>query len=397
MKLNDEINDLLERGVEDVFIREDLEKKLLKGSPLRIKLGFDPTGSKIHLGRAAILWKLRKFQDLGHTIVFIIGDFTAIIGDPSDKLQKRPMLTKEVVEENLKNYKEQVGKIIDLKKSEFHYNSKWLSELKFAEICALAESFSVQQMLNRRNFKERYENGVEISLREFMYPLMQGYDSVAIKADVEIGGFDQLFNLKAGRVIQKHYGLPEQEVLTIQMLEGADGRKMSTSWGNVINIIDEPFDMFGKVMSLRDELIPKYFLLATNVSVDRVKEVEKILAEGKVNPRDLKIELAKEIVSLYYGKEEALKAEENFVETFKKGGIPEDLKEAEAGIGELLSAILISNKLVSSKTEWRRLVGEGAVGDAENGEKITDADYKISKNQVFKIGKRRFIKVKVKS
>jgi tyrosyl-tRNA synthetase len=213
-----------------------------------------------------VLRKLRAFQDLGHIVVFIIGDFTAQIGDPSDKLEKRPMLTAEAIKHNLKTYKEQVGKIIDLSKAEFHYNSTWLSKLRFQEIAELAESFSVQQMTARRNFKDRFDKGEEVSLREFLYPLMQGYDSVAINADVELGGFDQLFNVKAGRVVQKHYGKPEQDVLTVQMLEGTDGRKMSSSWGNIIAIVDEPNDMYGKIMSVRDDLLTKYFLLCTDLS-----------------------------------------------------------------------------------------------------------------------------------
>jgi tyrosyl-tRNA synthetase len=260
----EKIEEILSRGVEDCFVKEDLKKDLLSGRQLRIKFGIDPTGPKIHIGRAIPLRKLRQFQLLGHQIVLIIGDFTAQIGDPSDKLSKRPMLTRELIEENMRDYKAQIGKIIDIDKVEFVYNSDWLRPLGFQEICELAESFTVQQMVARRNFAERIENGEEVSLRELMYPLMQGYDSVAINADVEIGGFDQLFTLKAGRYIQKHYGKKEQNVLTIQMLEGTDGRKMSTSWGNIITVVDEPNDMYGKIMSLKDELIIKYFTLTTD-------------------------------------------------------------------------------------------------------------------------------------
>src|SRR3989338_5918048 len=219
MENDEKIKELLTRGVEDVFVRQSLSDKLQSGKKLRVKLGFDPTGSKIHIGRAIILRKLKAFQDLGHNIIFIVGDFTAIVGDPSDKLEKRPMLTTEAIKENLKTYKKQVGRIIDIDKAEFLFNGKWLSKLGFGEIARLAESFSVSQMANRRNFKDRLDKGEEVSLREFMYPLMQGYDSVMVKADVEIGGFDQLFNLKAGRIIQKHFGQPEQDILTTQMLE----------------------------------------------------------------------------------------------------------------------------------------------------------------------------------
>src|SRR3989344_7033817 len=237
------IQHLLNRGVEEIFVRENLEKKLASRKPLRIKLGFDPTGPRIHIGRAIILRKLREFQDLGHIAVFVVGDFTARIGDPSDKLQKRPKLTVSEIKRNLMTYREQVGKILDLRKAEFHYNSKWLSVLKFEEITELAESFSVQQMSSRRNFKERTERGEEISLREFLYPLMQGYDSVAVSSDIEIGGFDQLFNLKAGRTVQKRYSQKEQDIMTTSMLLGTDGRKMSSSWGNVISLLDNKEEM----------------------------------------------------------------------------------------------------------------------------------------------------------
>ena len=257
MKNIEKIEEILNRGTEDIIDKKHLKEALLSKKKLNIKFGIDPTGPKIHLGRAVVLRKLKKFQELGHKVILIIGDFTAQIGDPSDKLGKRPMLDAATIKKNLKDYKKSLGKIIDLRRTTFKYNSKWLSKLNLKELALLAESFSVQQMLARRNFKDRYESQGEISLREFLYPIMQGYDSVKIKSDVEIGGFDQLFNLKAGRIIQRHYGQPEQDVLTCQMLEGTDGRKMSTSWGNVINITDEPNDMIinktDKSLTLIDE------------------------------------------------------------------------------------------------------------------------------------------------
>lgn len=390
------ISEILERGVEDVFVKENLEKRLLSGEKLRVKLGVDPTSSKIHIGRAVVLRKLKAFQDLGHQVVFIVGDFTARIGDASDKTEKRPMLSEDAVKENLKTYKEQVGKIIDLDKAEFHFNSGWLSKLGFQEICELAESFSVQQMSNRRNFKDRFDKGVEVSLREFLYPLMQGYDSVEVKADVELGGFDQLFNLKAGRIIQKHYEVPEQDVLTVQMLEGTDGRKMSSSWGNVITIVDEPSDMYGKIMSVKDELILKYFLLCTDLPVSEIEKMEKDMAAGG-NPKNAKMRLAKEVVTLYHGKEKALEAEKNFTETFGKGGVPEDLKEVPVASGEKLVDVLMREGIVKSKTEFRRLLDEGAISDMDSKEKITDPDFQVKKDLVFKVGKKRFAKVKVKN
>lgn len=384
------IKSLLTRGVEEVFVREELEKKLKSGKRLKIKLGFDPTGSNIHIGRAVVLRKLREFQDLGHEIIFLVGDFTAKIGDPSDKLEKRPMLSDEKIKENLKDYKRQVGKIVDLSNAKFVFNSHWLKKLKFKEIAELAESFSVAQMSNRRNFKERLDRGDEVSLREFLYPLMQGYDSVHLKADVEIGGFDQLFNVKAGRIIQKHFNQPEQDILTTVMLEGTDGRKMSTSWGNVINIVDEPNDMYGKVMSLKDELIEKYFLLCTNISEE---EIESSIKETfKDNPKEAKMKLAREIISIYHSKEEAKKAEKNWTKTFSEGGSPENIQEVCVNEKTKLSEIALQNDLVSSNAEWKRMISQNAV--SLNNEKISDINTE-ARNGILKVGKRRFLKIKI--
>lgn len=385
------IEELLTRGVEDVFVKESLDKKLKSGKQLRIKLGFDPTGSKIHIGRAIVLRKLRAFQDLGHKVVFIVGDFTAKIGDPSDKLEKRPMLTDEKIKENLKNYKDQIGKIIDLSKAEFHYNSKWLSKLTFSQTVELAETFSVSQMTSRRNFKDRLDRGDEVSLREFLYPLMQGYDSVAIKSDIELGGFDQLFNLKAGRVVQKYYNQEQQDVLTISMLEGTDGRKMSTSWGNVINISDEPNDMYGKVMSVRDDLVIKYFLLCTDLSKEEINILEKDLNS---KPKEIKMRLAREIVTIYHNKELADKAEKNFEETFSKGGVPDNIQEVSVSSEKSLVDVLLENNLVESKSEFKRLIKENAI--KFNDEVVVDIDFKLNKGGIVKVGKRRFLKVSLK-
>ncbi|HMO78753.1 MAG TPA: tyrosine--tRNA ligase [Candidatus Paceibacterota bacterium] len=394
----EKIKKLLTRNVEEVFVLESLEKKLLSGKRLNIKLGFDPTGSKIHIGRAVILRKLKEFQDLGHNIIFIVGNFTAQIGDPSDKLEKRPMLSDFDVEKNLKNYKNQIGKILDLKKVSFKYNSDWLSKLKFKEITKLAESFTVSQMISRRNFKDRLDRGGEISLREFMYPLMQGYDSVMVDADVEIGGFDQLFNLKAGRIIQKYYGKTEQDILTTTMLEGTDGRKMSTSWGNVINIIDEPSEIFGKIMSLRDDLIIKYFRVCTDFSEEKIAEFEANLLSQKINPKDLKIELGKEIVKMYHGEKDAISAVENFEKTFSRGGIPENFIEIKASVDQKIVDILIKEKIVISKNDWRRLIDGGAIlkiiSDSEK-QKINDPNYIIKESGFYRIGKKRFVKIVV--
>lgn len=348
------IKEVLERGVEDVIVKEHLEAALRSGKQLRVKFGIDPTGPKIHLGRAIPLRKLRAFQQLGHKIVLIIGDFTATIGDPSDKLSKRPMLTEQQIGENMRTYEQQLGKIIDMQHVEVRYNSEWLGKLTFREIAQLAECFSIQQMTARRNFKDRIDREEEVSIRETLYPLMQGYDSVAVEADVEVGGFDQLFNVKAGRIIQKQYGQKEQDILTTQMLEGTDGRKMSTSWGNIITIVDEPNDMFGKIMALKDELILKYFWLCTDVSQDELDDYQKRIAEG-ANPKDIKMELGKTIVTLYHSKDAANIAAEEWEKKFSK---KESVSEAREFMskGGPLKTVLVESGLAESGSAAVRLV-----------------------------------------
>ncbi|OGZ02165.1 MAG: tyrosine--tRNA ligase [Candidatus Liptonbacteria bacterium RIFOXYC1_FULL_36_8] len=386
------IEKLLSRGVEEVIVHEDLEKELKSGRKLRVKLGFDPTGAKIHIGRAIILKKLREFQELGHKVVFIVGDFTAKIGDPSDKLSKRPMLTEKQIKENLKSYEKQVEKIIDLSQAEWRFNSDWLKKLNTGEIAELAESFSVQQMIARRNFKERWEKKEEISLREMLYPLFQGYDSVAVKADVEIGGFDQLFNLKAGRVIQKHYGMKEQNVLTTSMLIGTDGQKMSTSFGNVINITDEPKEMFGKIMSILDELIEKYFLLCTDLEEKEIKEIKKGIEGGKLNPKDAKVRLGEEIVKIYHGEKAAREAKGEFERVFSKKELPKEIPEVKIeGVSKDLVWVLIKSGIAKSKSEAWRLIKQGGV--KVNDEKEENPKRQIFKGDVIKVGPRHFVKV----
>lgn len=388
------IRQILTRGVEEVFVREDLETKLKSGNQLRIKLGIDPTGPKIHIGRAVTLRKLKAFQDLGHQIVLIIGDFTAQIGDASDKDGKRPMLSREQVETNFQDYKNQIGKILDVSKIEFRYNSEWLGKLGFDDVCRLAEHFSVQQMLRRRNFADRVERGDEISLREFLYPLMQGYDSVAIRSDVEIGGFDQLFNLQAGRIMQKAFGQPEQNIMNLAMVEGTDGRKMSTSWGNIITIVDEPADMYGKVMSVRDDLIVKYFTLCTDVSDEEIIGINAAIESGE-NPMEFKKRLAREIVTLYHSADAAQAAQDSWENAFSKGGLPDEIPEVLVAPGDLLVDVLIHEKLVESKSDFRRLIDECAVKIMPSDEKITDYKYAIAETVIVKIGKRKFIKIRV--
>ncbi|MFA6296882.1 MAG: tyrosine--tRNA ligase [Patescibacteria group bacterium] len=390
---DNKINEILTRGIEDIIEKDHLQKNL-ESKKLRIKFGIDPTGPKIHLGRAIPLWKLRDLQNLGHTIVLIIGDFTAQIGDPSDKLSKRPFLTEDEIKKNLENYKEQLGKILNIEKVEYRYNSEWLKNLTFKEISQLAEIFSIQQMLARRNFKERFENKEEISLRECLYPIMQGYDSVQIKSDLEVGGFDQLFNLKAGRLIQKHFNQPEQDILTCKMLLGLDGRKMSTSWGNIITIVDEPNDMFGKIMSMHDELIPDYFLLCTRLNLEEVNKIKTELEQG-TNPRDLKIKLAKEIVTLYHSKELADKAEAEFKQVFQQKGKPTDIPEIEIKDKKLKLIDLISQtKTIPSKSEIRRLIEQKAVKINDQVNNNWQAEIEIKSGDIIQIGRRKFVKIK---
>ncbi|MDQ5971369.1 MAG: tyrosyl-tRNA synthetase [Patescibacteria group bacterium] len=388
------VQEILTRGVEEIFVEEDLKNKLLSGKQLRIKLGIDPTSPFIHLGRAVTLRKLKAFQDLGHQIVLIIGDYTAKIGDPSDKLEKRPMLTDKDIKNNLKKYLEQISLVLNMKKVEVRYNSAWLKKMSIFEIGELLECFTVQQMSKRRNFKERLDAGNDIFMVEFMYPALQGYDSVVVKADVEIGGFDQLFNLKAGRTVQKRYGQIQQDIITLQMLEGTDGRKMSSSWGNIISIIDTPEDMFGKIMALKDELILKYFLLATETDLEEIKNIKDKLEKGE-NPIVFKKMLAQEVITLYHNKSKAIKAQENWEAIFSKKEIPEDVPEFIVNDGELLMDIFVKENIVSSKGDYRRLVEEGAITNLSTDTKVEDTKG-IANEGVYRIGKKRFCKIVIK-
>lgn len=388
------LEDILTRGVEDIHVSEHLKKALLSGQRLRVKFGIDPTGPKVHIGRAVPLWKLRAFQDLGHTVVLIIGDFTAQIGDPSDKLSKRPMLTSEKIQDNMKDYKAQLAKILNLNKVEWRYNSEWLASLTFMEIAQLAESFSLQQMLARRNFKDRINNKEDISLRELMYPLMQGYDSVAIRADVEIGGFDQLFNLMAGRKIQEYYKNPPQDILTMQMLEGTDGRKMSTTWGNVVNIVDEPNDMFGKLMAVRDELVPKYLLLCTRLPLDEVKELAK--STKGAGAKLVKARMASEVVELYHSEAAAAKAALEFDRVHRGRELPTEIPVVKIPASKKvipITDLLVLAKLAQSKSEARRLVEQGGVKLDEKQVKDWKAEITTKAGMTLQVGSRKFAKL----
>ncbi|MBN2093968.1 MAG: tyrosine--tRNA ligase [Candidatus Zambryskibacteria bacterium] len=389
------IDEILDRGTEDIFIKEHLKEALLSGKKLRIKLGIDPTSPNIHLGRAVALRKLKAFQDLGHQVVLIIGDFTAKIADPSDKLEKRPMLTDEQIQENLKHYLKQIGKIINLNKTEVRYNSEWLKSMDFLKTAQLLDCFTVQQMSKRRNFSERLEKNQDVFVVEFMYPALQGYDSVKVEADVEIGGFDQLFNLKAGRTIQKKFGQKEQDIMTLSMLPGTDGRKMSSSWDNVISLLDTPEDMFGKVMSVRDDLILEYFKLCTDLPMGEISKIEEEMKSG-INPRDLKIRLAEEITKLYHSEQVAKIAKNAFENTFGKKEFPKDAKVIESRAEDKLINILNNQGIVESKSEFRRLIEAGAVSDFPD-KKIINLDEEVGQAaRRIKIGKKTFVIIKPK-
>ncbi|MCL5666450.1 MAG: tyrosine--tRNA ligase [Patescibacteria group bacterium] len=384
------IADLLGRGVEEVIDKKHLEARLRGKKKLRIKLGIDPTSPNIHIGRAAVLWKLRAFQELGHRVVFIVGDFTGIIGDTSDKDAERPMMTEAQVGQNIKTYFKQAAKIIDPQKAEMHYNSSWLKKLGFREIGEMADLFGLHEMSARENIARRLKVGKRVSLRELLYPLMQGYDSVAVKADVELGGTDQRFNLLAGRTIQPHYRQEPQDILTMTLMEGTDGRKMSSSWGNVINILDDPNDMFGKVMSINDELIKKYFVLATRLPL---KEIEDILKYP--NPRDQKLALAFRITELYHGGKKAEAARQAFISQFSKGELPQNIPLKQIRPGRyVLSELVVQLGLAASRTEARRLISQNGVkiNRETSEEKVLTLDG--SSEYLIQVGKRRFIKVK---
>ncbi|MGC9048872.1 MAG: tyrosine--tRNA ligase [Patescibacteria group bacterium] len=390
-----QIKQILTRGVEEIIDRQHLEKRLLSGERLRIKHGIDPTGPKIHLGRATQFWKLREFQELGHQIVLIIGDYTAQIGDASDKLATRRILSEKEVKENLKNYTQQIGKILNLKKTELHYNSEWHKKLSAKDLLNLAMKFTAQQMIQRRNFKERWEQGKEIGLHELTYPLFQGYDSVMVKADLEIGGSDQLFNLLAGRKIQEFFGQPVQDIITLKMLEGLDGQKMSTSWGNVVNIVDPPNEMYGKLMSMRDEMILPYFELCTKVPIEEIKKAEREMKQG-ANPRDFKAKLAFEIVKIYHGENAANEAEKGFEKVFKKREMPTEMQKSKVKSQKYrIIDLLVETKLTPSKSQARRLVEQGGV--KIDGKVIDDWQKEIIVHQgmIVQVGPRRFVRLDI--
>jgi len=389
---------IIMKGVDDLIDEKDLKEKLIKsekeGKPLVVKLGLDPSAPDIHLGHTVVLRKMRQLQDLGHQIVIIIGDFTGKIGDPTGKSKARKALSTEQVLANAKTYEEQIFKVLDKERTIVRFNSEWLAKLNFEDVINLAATITVARMLEREDFKKRYEGQMPISVHEFFYPLMQAYDSIAIKADIELGGTDQRFNLLMGRSLQKEFDMESQIVIMMPLLEGLDGvEKMSKSLGNYIGIDEEAGLMYQKSMEIPDELIIKYYNLVTDVHPDEVEKIKSQLDNDGVNPRDIKMRLAKEIVTLYHGEEAANQAEDRFKSVFQKGQIPSDILTVEvAKEGLDIAAVVVENGLVQSKSEVRRLVSQGGV--KINGEKATDLNNIPGEVElVIQIGKKKFIKL----
>lgn len=387
-------SDLLSRGVEDVIVKRELEELLRSGKKITLYLGFDPTGSRLHIGHAIALRKLRDFQRLGHRVIFLIGGFTALIGDTSDKDSPRQPMTPQEVERNFKTYRSQASKILDFSNIQIRNNSEWLSKLSFKDILGLANRFTVSQMIEREMFALRLKEGKPIGVHEFLYPLMQGYDSVAMDVDLEIGGNDQLFNMLAGRHLQRALKNRNKHIMTVKLLEGTDGRKMSKTYNNTINLTDPPQEQYGKIMSIKDNLILKYFELCTDFSLEAIKDIAADLKSGE-NPRDAKMRLAREIVALYYGAAAAALSEKEFKKIFQKREAPSEILQKKMPKAEYnICDLLVKTGLAASKGEARRLIEGGGV--KIDNKKITDTKASLllgKKPILIQAGKRRFIKV----
>ena len=387
---------LIRRGTVEIINEEELRKKLEKGKPLVVKAGFDPTAPDLHLGHTVLLRKMRHFQELGHKVIFLIGDFTARIGDPSGRSEIRKPLTPEQIEKNASTYKKQFFKVLDPEKTIVAYNSEWLGKLSFADIIKLAGKFTVAQFLEREDFAKRFSEGRPIGIHELLYPIAQAYDSVALKADVELGGTDQKFNLLVGRELQRYFGQDPQVAVLMPILEGLDGvQKMSKSLGNYVGIDEPPFEMFGKLMSIPDSLMMKYFELLTDFTMEEIESFKKDLEAGKVHPKELKAKLAFNIVKTYHSEEDAVKAQEEFERVFSKKERPSEvpLKTFPEGEKKIVD-LLVEGGLVSSKSEAKRLVFQGGV--KVDGSKVEDINQIIdlSKERFVQVGKRRFLRVR---
>lgn len=394
---------IIQSGAAGLTPLEAMKKKLDRGTPLNIKLGVDPTSPDLHIGHAVPLRKLRQFQDLGHEVTLIIGDGTAMIGDPSGRDTTRPQLSAEQIDANARTYMDQAMKVLDPEKTKVVHNRDWIFDLDLAELLGLLSNFTVARILERDDFSNRYHNQQPIAMHEFIYPIMQAYDSVVIKADVELGGNDQLFNLLAGRELMEKRGMEPQVCLTLPLLEGLDGvRKMSKSYGNYVGLTDEPADMFGKIMSIPDELMPKYYRLATALPVAEVDEIEAGLAAGKLDPNQSKRRLAREIIKIYHDEQAAADAEEQFDRVFKAHGVPEDIEVFDIALeddpekgGVYLPKLLADLKLVASGGEGRRMIGQGGV--KVNGEVVATGAYHMPASELtgatLQVGKRKWARL----
>jgi len=397
--------EIIKHGAVDLISENELRNKLKKAKsedrPLRIKLGLDPTAPDLHLGHTVVLQKLKQFQELGHTAIFLIGDFTGMIGDPTGRIEARPALTKEELLKNAETYKEQVFKILDPDKTEIRFNSEWMESMTAADMIRLCAQYTMARIMEREDFKNRYTNNLPISIHEFLYPLVQGYDSVALKADVELGGHDQIFNLFVGRDLQKAYGQESQVIVTVPLLEGTDGvNKMSKSYGNYVGIDEAPDIIFGKLMSISDELMLKYYMLLSDITVDEFRILNEDVKNGKIHPRDAKVNFAKEIIKRFHGGAEAEAAYVNFEKIHKEKEIPDDIevvKLKKENDTIWIPKLLLDMGMVTSTSEGKRMIGQGgvAVTDAGNMIKITSESMPVDKadGEIFKVGKRKFKKV----
>lgn len=390
--------EILLRGIEEIIPKEEFLAKLKKNKTLRIKVGFDPTAPDLHLGHTVIINKMKLFQDMGHEVIFLIGDFTGSVGDPSGVNETRPVLSKSDLKKNSKTYQKQVFKILDPQKTEIRYNSEWMNKLKPSDFIKLASTQTVARMLERDDFDKRYKSQQPISIHEFLYPLLQGYDSAILKVDVELGGTDQKFNLLMGREVQKHYGLEQQSIMTLPLLEGLDGvKKMSKSLENYIAIEDKADDMFGKIMSISDELMWRYFDLLSFKDSAEIDNLKKDQKNGE-NPRNIKFILAQEIVERFHGEKKSKSALNEFLNRFQKGNIPTNIEDISLTLSKdelTLSRVLKDSKLTSSTSEALRMIKQGAV--KIDGEKVLDSDHKITLNeeQIYQVGKKRFRRIKI--
>ena len=391
--------ELIKRGADELLREEELVERLKEGRPLRVKAGFDPTAPDLHIGHTVLINKLRQFQDLGHEVMFLIGDFTGMIGDPTGKNVTRKPLTRDEVIENARTYEQQIYKILDPEKTLVMFNSSWMGEMSAADLIQLAAKHTVARMLERDDFHKRYTGGQAIAIHEFLYPLVQGYDSVAMKADVELGGTDQKFNLLVGRQLQEVYGQKPQCVLTMPILEGLDGvQKMSKSLNNYIGVHEAPDEMFGKLMSISDELMWRYFELLSFRPWHEIEALQRQVAEG-LNPRDVKFQLAEELISRFHDQAAARQAQANFISRFQKGALPEDMPEVEVAAqdgGVPIANLLKQAGLTASTSEALRMIKQGAV--RIDGERVEDRDLAIEAGgvAVYQVGKRRFARVSVK-